>query len=121
MGTVSIFLQSVGGAAISGATLGNGNKCHAVFEANKTLLSHPDKIYPDQVLRIPQDAYSPRRDLPSSFRFTEYQQGVSGRPCFRLWMAIVVDPSYDLIQELCEQVQVDTYTGGDFADKASTE
>ncbi|MFP3632937.1 LysM peptidoglycan-binding domain-containing protein, partial [Burkholderia sp. SIMBA_045] len=25
-----------------------------IFEANKPLLSHPDKIYPGQVLRIPE-------------------------------------------------------------------
>ena len=24
------------------------------FEANKPMLSHPDKIYPEQILRIPQ-------------------------------------------------------------------
>jgi nucleoid-associated protein YgaU len=24
-----------------------------IFEANKPMLSHPDKIYPGQVLRIP--------------------------------------------------------------------
>ncbi len=32
---------------------GNANKYHAIFEANKPMLSHPDKIYPGQVLRIP--------------------------------------------------------------------
>jgi len=26
-----------------------------IFEANKPMLTHPDKIYPGQVLRIPQD------------------------------------------------------------------
>jgi nucleoid-associated protein YgaU len=26
----------------------------SIFEANKPMLSHPDKIYPGQVLRIPQ-------------------------------------------------------------------
>jgi len=25
-----------------------------IFEANKPMLSHPDKIYPGQVLRIPE-------------------------------------------------------------------
>ncbi|MCB2126689.1 MAG: LysM peptidoglycan-binding domain-containing protein, partial [Rhodobacteraceae bacterium] len=25
-----------------------------IFEANKPMLKHPDKIYPGQVLRIPQ-------------------------------------------------------------------
>lgn len=29
------------------------NKYMAIFEANKPMLSHPDKIYPGQLLRIP--------------------------------------------------------------------
>ncbi|MBI4756566.1 MAG: peptidoglycan-binding protein LysM [Betaproteobacteria bacterium] len=32
---------------------GNANKYPAIFEANKPMLQHPDKIYPGQVLRIP--------------------------------------------------------------------
>ncbi|MGV3582854.1 MAG: peptidoglycan-binding protein LysM [Methylophilus sp.] len=32
---------------------GNANAYMAIFEANKPMLSHPDKIYPGQVLRIP--------------------------------------------------------------------
>jgi len=32
---------------------GNANKYHTIFEANKPMLSDPDKIYPGQVLRIP--------------------------------------------------------------------
>ena len=32
---------------------GNASKYHAIFEANKPMLSDPDKIYPGQVLRIP--------------------------------------------------------------------
>lgn len=32
---------------------GHGNKYHQIFEANKPMLSDPDKIYPGQVLRIP--------------------------------------------------------------------
>ncbi|MEO1199916.1 MAG: peptidoglycan-binding protein LysM [Pseudomonadota bacterium] len=32
---------------------GNGGKYNVIFEANKPMLSHPDKIYPGQVLRIP--------------------------------------------------------------------
>jgi nucleoid-associated protein YgaU len=32
---------------------GNANKYAAIFEANRPMLSHPDKIYPGQVLRIP--------------------------------------------------------------------
>ncbi|GGG28393.1 peptidoglycan-binding protein LysM [Chelatococcus composti] len=32
---------------------GNGAKYTLIFEANKPMLTHPDKIYPGQVLRIP--------------------------------------------------------------------
>ena len=32
---------------------GNGGKYQIIFEANKPMLKHPDKIYPGQVLRIP--------------------------------------------------------------------
>jgi len=32
---------------------GNANKYPAIFEANKPMLTHPDKIYPGQLLRIP--------------------------------------------------------------------
>jgi nucleoid-associated protein YgaU len=32
---------------------GNGGKYEIIFEANKPMLSHPDKIYPGQILRIP--------------------------------------------------------------------
>ncbi|MYN15063.1 peptidoglycan-binding protein LysM [Pusillimonas sp. TS35] len=32
---------------------GNGGKYNRIFEANKPMLSDPDKIYPGQVLRIP--------------------------------------------------------------------
>lgn len=32
---------------------GKGAKYEGIFEANKPLLSHPDKIYPGQMLRIP--------------------------------------------------------------------
>ncbi|MFK7943165.1 MAG: peptidoglycan-binding protein LysM [Paracoccaceae bacterium] len=39
--------------AISTKTLGNGARYEEIFEANKPMLSHPDKIYPGQVLRIP--------------------------------------------------------------------
>lgn len=41
--------------AIATKTLGNGARYEEIFEANKPMLSHPDKIYPGQVLRIPQD------------------------------------------------------------------
>ena len=33
---------------------GKGTKHDAIFEANKPMLTHPDKIYPGQVLRIPE-------------------------------------------------------------------
>ena len=35
---------------------GKGPKYEVIFEANKPMLSHPDKIYPGQVLRIPDIA-----------------------------------------------------------------
>ncbi|MBK8907144.1 MAG: peptidoglycan-binding protein LysM [Rhodospirillales bacterium] len=35
---------------------GDANKYMGIFEANKPMLSHPDKIYPGQVLRIPPAA-----------------------------------------------------------------
>lgn len=41
-------------SAISKKTLGNANRFNEIFEANRPMLSHPDKIYPGQVLRIPQ-------------------------------------------------------------------
>ena len=40
--------------AIAKEQYGNGSKYNAIFEANKPMLSHPDKIYPGQVLRIPE-------------------------------------------------------------------
>lgn len=33
---------------------GNANDYPRIFEANKPMLGHPDKIYPGQVLRIPK-------------------------------------------------------------------
>jgi len=41
--------------AISAKHLGNGAHYQKIFEANKPMLSDPDKIYPGQMLRIPQD------------------------------------------------------------------
>ncbi|HTP99271.1 MAG TPA: peptidoglycan-binding protein LysM [Casimicrobiaceae bacterium] len=38
---------------ISKAQYGDPNKYMAIFEANRPMLQHPDKIYPGQVLRIP--------------------------------------------------------------------
>lgn len=43
-------------SAIAKEHLGSANKYHAIFEANRPMLSDPDKIYPGQVLRIPKDA-----------------------------------------------------------------
>lgn len=40
-------------SAIARAEYGNANAYMKIFEANKPMLSHPDKIYPGQVLRIP--------------------------------------------------------------------
>ncbi|MCW2308709.1 peptidoglycan-binding protein LysM [Rhodobium gokarnense] len=39
--------------AIAEKHYGNGSKYTAIFEANRPMLSDPDKIYPGQVLRIP--------------------------------------------------------------------
>lgn len=39
--------------AIAKKTLGNGNRYMEIFDANTPMLTHPDKIYPGQVLRIP--------------------------------------------------------------------
>lgn len=41
-------------SAIAKKTLGNANRYPEIFEANRPMLTHPDKIYPGQVLRIPQ-------------------------------------------------------------------
>lgn len=38
---------------ISKAFYGNANEYMKIFEANKPMLTHPDKIYPGQMLRIP--------------------------------------------------------------------
>ncbi|CAN5822671.1 peptidoglycan-binding protein LysM [soil metagenome] len=40
-------------SAISKAQYGNANLYMKIFEANKPMLSNPDKIYPGQLLRIP--------------------------------------------------------------------
>ena len=39
--------------AISERAYGNGSKYTVIFEANRPMLSDPDKIYPGQMLRIP--------------------------------------------------------------------
>ena len=38
---------------IAEANYGDGSKYTAIFEANKPMLSDPDKIYPGQMLRVP--------------------------------------------------------------------
>jgi nucleoid-associated protein YgaU len=43
-------------SAIAKTHYGNANAYNQIFEANKPMLSHPDKIYPGQVLRIPAAA-----------------------------------------------------------------
>jgi nucleoid-associated protein YgaU len=40
-------------SAISKSYYGNANQYMKIFDANKPMLSHPDKIYPGQLLRIP--------------------------------------------------------------------
>ncbi len=40
-------------SAIAKRLYGNANLYPKIFEANKPMLSHPDKIYPGQVLRVP--------------------------------------------------------------------
>lgn len=41
-------------SAIAKTTLGKASRYPEIFEANKPMLKHPDKIYPGQVLRIPR-------------------------------------------------------------------
>ena len=43
-------------SAIAKTYYGDAGKYPAIFEANKPMLSHPDKIYPGQKLRIPAEA-----------------------------------------------------------------
>ncbi len=43
-------------SAIAKKFYGNANLYPQIFEANKPMLSHPDKIYPGQLLRIPPKA-----------------------------------------------------------------
>ena len=38
---------------IAQSQLGKAGRYNEIFEANKPMLKHPDKIYPGQVLRIP--------------------------------------------------------------------
>jgi nucleoid-associated protein YgaU len=41
-------------SAISKEVYGDAGKYNKIFEANKPMLAHPDKIYPGQTLRIPE-------------------------------------------------------------------
>ena len=53
----AVFVTVVKGdtlSAISKRVYGDANKYNKIFEANKPMLSHPDKIYVGQVLRIPE-------------------------------------------------------------------
>lgn len=55
-GTASQYHDVVSGdtlSAISKKYYGDANKYNAIFEANKPMLSDPNKIYPGQKLRIP--------------------------------------------------------------------
>jgi nucleoid-associated protein YgaU len=40
-------------SAIAKTYYDDASEYPAIFEANKPMLSHPDKIYPGQMLRIP--------------------------------------------------------------------
>ncbi|EBP4692554.1 potassium binding protein Kbp, partial [Salmonella enterica] len=42
-------------SAISKQVYGNANLYNKIFEANKPMLKSPEKIYPGQVLRIPEE------------------------------------------------------------------
>lgn len=53
----SVFYTVVSGDTLSKIAkkeYGDANAYNAIFEANKPMLKHPDKIYPGQVLRIPR-------------------------------------------------------------------
>ena len=41
-------------SAIAQKTLGKASRYPEIFEANRPMLTHPDKIYPGQTLRIPE-------------------------------------------------------------------
>ena len=54
--SVSIFHTVVRGdtlSKIANRLYGNAAKYTIIFEANRPMLSHPDRIYPGQVLRVP--------------------------------------------------------------------
>lgn len=52
-------------SAIAKVFYGNAGACMNIFEANRLVLCHPDKIYPGQLLRIPPDTRPPtHQDTP---------------------------------------------------------
>jgi len=61
LGVIEPAVEPVFYTVVKGDTLskiakeqyGNANAYMKIFEANKPMLSHPDKIYPGQMLRIP--------------------------------------------------------------------
>ncbi|SNR79721.1 BON domain-containing protein [Methylobacillus rhizosphaerae] len=56
-GEAPVFYTVVRGDTLSKIAkehYGNANSYMKIFEANKPMLSHPDKIYPGQTLRIPK-------------------------------------------------------------------
>jgi len=61
LGVIEPAMEPVFYTVVKGDTLskvakeqyGNANAYMKIFEANKPMLSHPDKIYPGQMLRIP--------------------------------------------------------------------
>ncbi|MEM7733428.1 MAG: peptidoglycan-binding protein LysM [Pseudomonadota bacterium] len=56
-GSDPVFHEVVSGDtlwAIAQKAMGDGSRYPEIFEANKPMLSDPDKIYPGQRLRIPQ-------------------------------------------------------------------
>ena len=58
-GPKAVFYTVVSGDTLSKIAkqhYGDANKYNAIFEANKPMLTHPDKIFPGQVLRIPPQA-----------------------------------------------------------------
>lgn len=55
-GSASAFHEVVSGDTLWGISktyLGKGNRYMEIFAANKPMLSHPDKIYVGQMLRVP--------------------------------------------------------------------
>lgn len=58
-GAVSQFHEVVSGDTLWGVSkkyYGKGSRYMEIFKANEPMLSHPDKIYVGQMLRIPADA-----------------------------------------------------------------